>query len=222
MSAHMPAGEFFIIALFLVSQSDAWASLTKAWLRVCGIVLGGGAALVALVSCADKPWVLFPLQALILAVALFLSRTTTAPYACALFGLVFYIVVPEFISVPAASLERGLWIIFSLAVGALFRSEEHTSELQSLRHLVCRLLLEKKKCIGERRQARQGLVAGRLGDEGGVEPPVLDGGSERIVGAGLQLSADVPQRPVKASRNSRHAAGAGAFEGAEALHDRRA
>src|SRR5262245_46060369 len=33
-------------------------------------------------------------------------------------------------------------------VGALqfaVRSEEHTSELQSLRHLVCRLLLEKKK-----------------------------------------------------------------------------
>src|SRR5262245_64547439 len=40
-----------------------------------------------------------------------------------------------------------------LGVGAVFldgplvdgRSEEHTSELQSLRHLVCRLLLEKKK-----------------------------------------------------------------------------
>src|SRR5262245_5678708 len=29
--------------------------------------------------------------------------------------------------------------------GDLPRSEEHTSELQSLRHLVCRLLLEKKK-----------------------------------------------------------------------------
>src|SRR5947199_6274702 len=28
-----------------------------------------------------------------------------------------------------------------------FRSEEHTSELQSLRHLVCRLLLEKKNNI---------------------------------------------------------------------------
>src|ERR1039458_10753696 len=28
------------------------------------------------------------------------------------------------------------------------RSEEHTSELQSLRHLVCRLLLEKKKNRG--------------------------------------------------------------------------
>src|SRR5258705_7306251 len=32
----------------------------------------------------------------------------------------------------------------TLDVGAV-RSEEHTSELQSLRHLVCRLLLEKKK-----------------------------------------------------------------------------
>src|SRR5258705_4143776 len=29
----------------------------------------------------------------------------------------------------------------------ILRSEEHTSELQSLRHLVCRLLLEKKKNI---------------------------------------------------------------------------
>src|SRR5258705_5777551 len=29
------------------------------------------------------------------------------------------------------------------------RSEEHTSELQSLRHLVCRLLLEKKKIIDD-------------------------------------------------------------------------
>src|SRR5437899_7002574 len=31
--------------------------------------------------------------------------------------------------------------------GTKIRSEEHTSELQSLRHLVCRLLLEKKKYL---------------------------------------------------------------------------
>src|SRR5947199_7809688 len=44
-----------------------------------------------------------------------------------------------------------LWAVLFVFVG-LFeefsfrgRSEEHTSELQSLRHLVCRLLLEKKK-----------------------------------------------------------------------------
>src|SRR5947199_4833287 len=38
------------------------------------------------------------------------------------------------------------------------RSEEHTSELQSLRHLVCRLLLEKKK----RAKRIGGLEHGRL------------------------------------------------------------
>src|SRR5258705_9418869 len=39
-------------------------------------------------------------------------------------------------------------LVFLDFVGYKYRSEEHTSELQSLRHLVCRLLLEKKKlCI---------------------------------------------------------------------------
>src|SRR5437899_5621478 len=39
----------------------------------------------------------------------------------------------------------GIGMRSPLYVPAATRSEEHTSELQSLRHLVCRLLLEKKK-----------------------------------------------------------------------------
>src|SRR5690554_7429234 len=34
---------------------------------------------------------------------------------------------------------------FQILLGRVYRSEEHTSELQSRPHLVCRLLLEKKK-----------------------------------------------------------------------------
>src|SRR5437899_5005025 len=53
------------------------------------------------------------------------------------------------------SLQKHGWLVVVLAGAALAacvqgeqqRSEEHTSELQSLRHLVCRLLLEKKKKI---------------------------------------------------------------------------
>src|SRR5205814_1299089 len=48
------------------------------------------------------------------------------------------------------SRRRG-WRVSTCAPGPLpgdQRSEEHTSELQSLRHLVCRLLLEKKKSAG--------------------------------------------------------------------------
>src|SRR5438874_5297961 len=43
----------------------------------------------------------------------------------------------------------------------LMRSEEHTSELQSRRDLVCRLLLEKKKRTSQTRWARH-LSRGRL------------------------------------------------------------
>src|SRR5947199_4222974 len=44
---------------------------------------------------------------------------------------------------PASSSATRLSLRFARRFTA--RSEEHTSELQSLRHLVCRLLLEKKK-----------------------------------------------------------------------------
>src|SRR5205814_8471332 len=54
------------------------------------------------------------------------------------------------VSASGANLTAAVNVISpSTAMGyialAQARSEEHTSELQSLRHLVCRLLLEKKK-----------------------------------------------------------------------------
>src|SRR5690554_5358231 len=69
--------------------------------------------------------------------------STEAETALALQGLGTYPVVhaggPDLIFrwVPA--------VVAGDAVAALARSEEHTSELQSRPHLVCRLLLEKKK-----------------------------------------------------------------------------
>src|SRR3989442_11984383 len=53
----------------------------------------------------------------------------------------------------SAVLGMTLWVAGLLALAHIFaqpdypRSEEHTSELQSRPHLVCRLLLEKKKII---------------------------------------------------------------------------
>src|SRR5258705_7791986 len=54
------------------------------------------------------------------------------------------------VSSIAIALVLGLLLGLSAGYGPRWldntlRSEEHTSELQSLRHLVCRLLLEKKK-----------------------------------------------------------------------------
>src|SRR5258705_6268164 len=48
--------------------------------------------------------------------------------------------------ISSARTDKELKVIVSLEVGECdSRSEEHTSELQSLRHLVCRPLLGKKK-----------------------------------------------------------------------------
>src|SRR5262245_65075369 len=74
-------------------------------------------------------------------------------------GALFY---PPVLTVPLIAADRGWSAAFSMGgfslgllvaglvsprIGAAIdrhgRSEEHTSELQSLRHLVCRLLLEK-------------------------------------------------------------------------------
>src|SRR2546425_7966319 len=49
---------------------------------------------------------------------------------------------------PTAQRLRRVWICLARLKGSIsrqIRSEEHTSELQSLAYLVCRLLLEKKK-----------------------------------------------------------------------------
>src|SRR5439155_8676727 len=46
---------------------------------------------------------------------------------------------------PSGSPGRMLWLWLQTSKVQSTRSEEHTSELQSRGHLVCRLLLEKKK-----------------------------------------------------------------------------
>src|SRR3712207_7544063 len=47
------------------------------------------------------------------------------------------------------------WGVLNGAKLALFRSEEHTSELQSRQYLVCRLLLEKQKTVSNARARRR-------------------------------------------------------------------
>src|SRR2546422_3246631 len=60
----------------------------------------------------------------------------------------------------------ALGVSYALPVGGsalrgLARSEEHTSELQSRLHLVCRLLLEKKKPPSARRRIRSSRCCSR-------------------------------------------------------------
>src|SRR5262249_61754002 len=55
--------------------------------------------------------------------------------------------------------DRVWWVSHGCEMRVAPRSEEHTSELQSLTNIVCRLLLEKKKDDGRARELA--AVAGR-------------------------------------------------------------
>ena len=54
-------------------------------------------------------------------------------------------IYPDIVAMFETPFEAGVSYSLLFAVGSHARSEEHTSELQSRPHLVCRLLLEKKK-----------------------------------------------------------------------------
>src|SRR2546422_2942710 len=74
-------------------------------------------------------------------------RSTLFPYTTLFRSLRdFYLrrvlrILPPFYTVLAFAISLSLLGV----LGGTLRSEEHTSELQSRLHLVCRLLLEKKK-----------------------------------------------------------------------------
>src|SRR5205814_8616851 len=76
-----------------------------------------------------------------------LKPTESAPEDCAsaIIRLMSSTVSAVFTFAPTgAGLPVGANVNTALTVEDIKRSEEHTTELQSLRHIVCRLLLEKK------------------------------------------------------------------------------
>src|SRR2546422_7960800 len=76
-------------------------------------------------------------------------RSTLFPYTTLFRSLTFQVSANSFFQTNTVQAER-LFALVGEACGlagaeTVVRSEEHTSELQSRLHLVCRLLLEKKK-----------------------------------------------------------------------------
>ncbi|HYC23106.1 MAG TPA: FUSC family protein, partial [Candidatus Bathyarchaeia archaeon] len=115
---HMPHGHWIMITVFTVSQSDAGSTLRKGIQRIVGTVAGGLLALLGIIAFADQPWFLVPFVALGSALALFLSRTTSAPYVGLLAGLTFLILLPD-VTDPALAVDTALARMFVIALGTV-------------------------------------------------------------------------------------------------------
>ena len=72
-------------------------------------------------------------------------RSTLFPYTTLFRSVVVVVTVLVILVIVAMVVLIVVVVILVVVVVVVVRSEEHTSELQSLTNLVCRLLLEKKK-----------------------------------------------------------------------------
>jgi len=95
--------------------------------RLLATLVGGGLALATLVLSADKPWLIFPTHGIVVGVALFLSRTSTAPYAFLLLAVTFVLVLRVYPLRLDASLPR------LLAIAALARARRCAPAHSSMR-----------------------------------------------------------------------------------------
>jgi multidrug resistance protein MdtO len=119
MALDIPEGEFLLVSLLVCTPIDAGASLDKARLRTLGTLAGGAVGILATVLVVDKPWLFLPLQATVIGCTMFLVRTTTAPYAFLLAGIVVVMVIPVYPGTPAANVEVALWRTGLTTVGVL-------------------------------------------------------------------------------------------------------
>ena len=120
MALHVPDGEFLIIFFFAVSQPDAWASFRRARLRGIGTLVGGGLSILTILTCGDKPWLFFSIQAVLFATGLFLSVTTTIQYAVIIALFTFVIATPLEQADPETRLRTALWRILLTWIGVVF------------------------------------------------------------------------------------------------------
>src|SRR2546425_5127480 len=124
------------------------------------------------------------------------GRTTNNPWREAFMSANFkYVVIASVVVLGQGCVwySGQFWALF-------YRSEEHTSELQSLAYLVCRLLLEKKK---HRPLTLDGQTLHALPPPSRSPPPPLSGGPLEYVATRGPVTSSEPGSPVHPVRHLR-------------------
>jgi multidrug resistance protein MdtO len=169
MVLHPPHGHWIIITIFTVSPEDAGASLVRGVQRVLGTVAGGLAGTLIAIAFADEPPFMFVAIAVTVAVGMFFSRTTSAPYASLLATVTLLLVAVSHLDSPGAEVEAALWRTFMILIGVVLGTGAqvllwpHDPEARLLDDLVERLAAVERLLADARRLPGEG---GRV--EGGV------------------------------------------------------
>ncbi len=119
MVTHVPHGHWIIITIFWVSPEDAGSSLIKGIQRLVGTVAGGAVGVLIVIAFANEPWFMFAAIGVAVAVGMFLSRTTSAPYASLLGTVTLLLVAFSHLDSPGAEIDTALWRTLMMLVGVM-------------------------------------------------------------------------------------------------------
>lgn len=184
MAGHLPHGMWAIVAILIVSPADAGASIEKALERFAGTLIGGAVGLIAIIAFVDAPWFLLPVIGLVVAVGMFLSRTTSAPYVALIGTVTFAIVALSKLEDPAADVSVAFWrvglTLLGLVLGTAAKMLLSTDDPEALLldHLAGRLAFV------------EGLLDRLLGPPG-AERPAADAVPDVAGPDGLQRELDL-------------------------------
>ena len=119
MTMHSPHASYALVTIFVVSQTNAGASLAKAVLRILGTALGATVGIAAYIAFLDHPWLRIALMGPLAAFFMFLAQTTTAPYFGLLAGVTAIMVMTATGPDADTGLHVGLWRFVMVLLGAV-------------------------------------------------------------------------------------------------------
>ena len=119
MGLHVPYGDWIVWSIVQVSGEDTGASLIRAAQRIAATLVGGLTGLLIGIAFADEPQFMFPTIGLVVAVGMFLSRTTSWPQAAVLGAFTMVLVVASRLDSPDSQIETALWRVLLVLIGVV-------------------------------------------------------------------------------------------------------
>ena len=122
MTLRIPEGGWIILTIFIVSMPNTGASLTRAVQRQLGVAGGCFVSIVLVIFFHQQPWVLVPSMAIVLAIAVYLSRTAAAPSIPVLGALTMILAIGGVDVAAPQGIEQALWRFVDISAGNIIGS----------------------------------------------------------------------------------------------------
>jgi multidrug resistance protein MdtO len=172
---HIPDGHWIIMTILVVHQPNAGGSVRRGLERIAGTVAGSISAILTIIAFAQQPWFAFPLVGFLIALGLFISRTSVVPYVALLAAITDALFLSAGVLEPDEAVIQGLWRMLLISGGVILATGAHLllwpvePERQLLRGLALTLdrVAAALRCLALGRddaRAEQELTRAAVGD----------------------------------------------------------